>query len=95
MLNRSGDPQCLWCGDTIEPARGKSAPDCCSRSCARDYAEDMGHPIKWQQYLQTTNVCTACGVRPVAKGWCDHCKYVWKVTQPPPDKSTPRAVKRA
>lgn len=88
MLNRDDNHQCSWCGKPINPARGKTAPDCCSKSCARDYADDRGHPIEWEQYLQTTTVCSACGVRPVGHPkhrWCTACKDAWKATHPPVD----------
>lgn len=89
MIDRDGNHICAWDGVRIHPKRGKTAPECCSEQCAKDYATDMGHPDEWEQYRETQRACSACGRLNGDKRykWCEPCRDLWKATKPPTDTS--------
>lgn len=85
MIDRNGNYKCGYCGDPMRQHKGKTAPECCSEPCAKDYAKDMGHPDEWRGYLESVPACPACGGPKDDNRyrWCDKCKEAWRSLNAP------------
>ena len=85
MIDRDGNHHCSWCGSKIRRRQNRTAPDCCSETCAKLYAQDIGKPDDWPVYLETMPACTACGkVKESPRyRWCYACQGVWRALNAP------------
>lgn len=79
MRARDGKHYCSWCGTgPMAEAEGFKTPECCSPSCAKAYAKDIGKPVVWRSYMKrkSETPCSRCGqhnVNPLYR-YCPVCR---------------------